>query len=334
MANSTLDDVLSMIDTGDGNSSGGGGSTPPPRKSSTQSLRDKMLAESQQQQQQRQPVEQVDENAVEQELLDEEYEEENKPAVNIKIVIGVVVLAVLILIIIIMQVLKGKNKEVEEPVVEEEPIIEEVYTEPVVDEGFSIAAVTYSDDQISDLRNAGATTDQITAWQENGTPYEYVYYSMLENYYAFQLQNTLPTYDLTSDEYKETISDTWVALDKRTDVAEWSSDDYIAYTYEVTQNLDYEKIEPYGSQLFLKVYLDAQTHDEWFFLNITPMEWNQLDDTGNVVVNYTYCTHYLPYESKFDAVEDTENIFITDATLDIIQSLANQKNNASSTTTQ
>ena len=139
----------------------------------------------------------------------------------------------------------------------------------------------------------------------------------------------LPLYDNSSDEYKDMIGDTWLSLNKRTDLVEWT-DDYMAYSREEKQNLDYEKIEPYGNQLFLKIYLDADTHDSFFLLNISPQEWNQLDDAGNVVVNYTYSTHYKPYENVLEAVEDEQNIFITQASLDIIESLKNRNSSDSS----
>lgn len=311
MANngSNIDDILSMIDTGSDDSG--------PKKSTQQSLRDRMINESKGQQAAKPNIEEE----MEQEILDEEIEEEHKSGINMKVVIIAIVAVVIILIVLITQL--GKKKE-PEPV--EEPVEEVVVEEPVFEEQpITYTPITYTAEEVMNLHAAGATNEQIEEWQQTAIPYDYVYYSMLEQYYAFQLRNTLPTYDMSSDEFKDVISDTWMALPKRTDIVEWTNPDYLAYQYEEKQNLDYEKVEPFGNQLFLKVYLDATTHESWFFLNITPEEWNQLDDTGNVVVSYTYSTHYKPYENSFDAEEDTENIFITNATLDIIASLKNRE---------
>ena len=217
----------------------------------------------------------------------------------------------------------------EEPVVGEVMLPEPV-EEVVIEE--SIFAITYDIEQVQNLLAAGATQEQVNEWQANGVEYNYVYFTMLDRYYGWQLSNTLPTYDIASDAYKDVIGQTWMSLPKRNDIVEWT-EDMLAYEHQVKQNLDYEKVEPYGNQLFLKVYLDANTHDSWFFLNITPNEWNLLDDTGNVVVDYVYQTHWLPFENQLDAVEDEQNIFIVSATLDIIESIKNIEDRKSESNT-
>lgn len=314
-SNSTLDDVLSMISDENEET---------PKKASTQqTLRDRMLSESNSARQNTQMKEKEEE--LSEEIITEEEEEEydtkgrNKKFVFIVIAL---ILAVITAIILVITLTKGKGEETEEVVEEQTEVTEELVTEEPVEQE-SIFKTTYDFDQIQNLLAAGATQEQVQTWQNNGVEYDYVYLTMLDRYYGWQLNNTLPTYDMTSPEYKEIIGKTWMSLPLRTDIAEWTEDKYLAYSYEVEQNLDYEKIEPYGNQLFLKVYLDADTHDSWFFLNVTPQDWNMLDDTGNVVVDYTYQTHWLPYENQLDAVEDKENIFITSATLNIIESQKN-----------
>lgn len=323
MANSTLDDVLSMIDTD--------GGSQPQQKSSQASLRDRMLQESNNNKPKESDTSQL-EQTMNEEIINEEVEAENKRPVNMKVVVVVGIAAVIILIVAVFALFSStsKNKEADEEVTEEpvdtQPIdLTPVEEDPDLQPIESLYAVTYTDEQKLQLSALGATEEQIEQWQSSGTLFEYPYYTLQESYAAAQLEATLPTYDMTSAEYKEVISDTWLSLEHRTDIAEWSTEDYLAMSYEVTQNLDYEKVEPYGNQLFLKVYLDAQSHDNWFFLCISPQDWNKLDDSGNVVVNYTYSTHYKPYENRLDAVEDTDHIFITAASLDIIQSLRNMQ---------
>lgn len=324
-SNSTLNDVLSMISDDEAET--------PKKQSTQQTLRDRMLNESKANTPN--PAMQQKEEELSDEIISDEVEEETGAESRGKkgpvIVIALIIVLISAIILIVAFTSKGKKEEADvtdetaaTDVIEETPIEQE----PIEQE--SIFKTTYDYDQIQNLLAAGATNEQVTMWQDNGVDYSYVYYTMLDRYYGWQLDNTLPTYDMASPEYKEIIDDTWMSLPKRTDTAEWTEDKYLAFAYDIRQNLDYEKVEPYGNQLFLKVYLDADTHDSWFFLNVTPQEWNQLDESGNVVVDYTYQTHWLPYENQIDAVEDKENIFITKATLNIIESNKNisSKDNA------
>lgn len=313
--NSAMDDILSLISDDDS----GGSKT----VSSQQSLRDRMLSESKSETV-RKEYEQKEEDLSE-EIIEEEEEEDygtEKKGKTGKIIIAII--AVLALVVIGLMIFAGgKDKEetqVEEDVVAQEPVIIQPVEEVTIEE--NIFSVTYDFEQIQNLIAAGATAQQVDEWQKNGVKYEYVYYTMMDRYYGWQLTNTLPTYDIATEEYKNVINQTWMSLPKRNDIIEWT-EDMLAYEHQVRQNLDYEKVEPYGNQLFLKVYLDASTHDSWFFLNITPNEWNLLDDTGNVVVDYVYQTHWLPFENQLDAVEDEQNIFIVSAKLDIIESIKN-----------
>ena len=351
-----IDDILNMIDSGEPLSSesaaqpaqptqakpqpaaGPRPASPQPTaakpvapKSSQQSLRDRMREQSESYQKQKAHDQEMTEREEQltSEVVDEELEEEHKPAVNPKIIIGAIILVVLIIGVLVVQAVSKKSKEPEvEETAEQVPMDDWIIVEEPVEEEPPAPTSVYTAEQVQNLLAAGASQQNIEEWQANNVNYTYVYYTMLEKYYGFQLENKLPLYETASDEYKAMLEDTWLSLPERTDVQEWTKDAYLAYTYEVKQNLDYEKVTPYGNQLFLKVYLDADVHASWFFLNISPEEWNQLDDQGNVVVDYTYCTHYQPYEQLFDAVEDTENIFITSATLDIIESLKNQNKRA------
>jgi heme/copper-type cytochrome/quinol oxidase subunit 2 len=315
--NSAMDDVLSLISDDDS-------STSTKQVSSQQSLRDRMLSESKSETVRKEHIqreEELSEEIIEEEE-EEEYGTESKGKLG-KIIIAIIV--VLVLVVVGLFIFAGAGKKEEEVVIEEPPVEEAVMLEPVVEEVVieeTIFSTTYDMEQVQNLLAAGATPDQVSEWQKNGVDYNYVYFTMMDRYYGWQLTNTLPTYDVASDAYKDVIGQTWMSLPKRTDIIEWT-EDMLAYEHQVRQNLDYEKVEPYGNQLFLKVYLDASTHDSWFFLNITPNEWNLLDDTGNVVVDYVYQTHWLPFENQLDAVEDEQNIFIVSAKLDIIESIKN-----------
>ena len=329
MANSDLDDVLAMIDKDE--------EEQPKRKSSQQTLRDRMLNESRNSMPDEDEEDDL-ESELEQEIIDEEVEEENKPGINPKIIIIAAAAAVVVVLILIISGISKKRAAAEAARLEEEQrlaaeaaAMEQTVVEEPEDtlQPSNWGALIYTDDEIINLRNAGLTQDAITRFQNDGVPYDYVYFTYLEQYYAWQLNNQLPILDTASPEFEDIIDDTWLTLEKRTDTYGWTSK-YIASTYEEKQNFDYEKVEPYGNQLFLKIYLDAMDHDSFFLLNISPDDWNKLDDKGNVVVSYTYVTHYLPAENDLDRVEDLDHIFITSAQLDIIESLKNRNEQSSS----
>ena len=317
---SDMDDILSMIK----DDSDDGGTKKP---TSQQSLRDQMLRESRKESA-GQGVAEMEEELSE-EIISEEEEEEygiEKRKNKLPLIIG----GGLLLIVLGLLIWLFSTRDTDIPMEQTEETVAEATLElppAEVTVTETVPLQVYDYEQIQNLKAAGATDEQITMWQENGTNYNYVYYTMLDKYYGWQLTNTLPTYDLTSDAYKEIIGETWMSLPERTDIVEWTKDN-LAYKHSVQQNLDYEKVTPYGNQLFLKVYLDASTHDSWFFLCITPEQWNMLDDKGNVVVDYEYQTKWLPHESIIDQEEDTSEIFITSATLNIIESMnsINSKN--------
>lgn len=281
------------------------------------------------------------EESYSEEESEEEYDEEETPkkGLNLKVIAIVGIVAVLIIIFLILQ--GGKDKK------EEEQVSTDVVTETVEyipgpteilgAEEFADTSSTYNtpeqfytDTQITNLRAVGMTAVEIEDNMNRQIPYDKAYGLLRQKYYARQLETKLPLYDLTNDLYKTAINNTWLTLDIREDVGDWRTtgtpgsewtEDNLCMQQTVTKNLDYEKVEPRGSQLFIKVYFDDYSHDNWFFVNVTPTEWERLgSESGNVVVNYTYQTHFYldPEASVLDRVEDTEHIFVTQASLSII----------------
>ena len=172
----------------------------------------------------------------------------------------------------------------------------------------------YTSDEVSQLRGAGYTGDEIEQYQVNAVPFDELM-EMAEEKHKEYLESLAAKYDVTTPEFEEYISQTWLSLPERTDADEWTE---IASYYEERKNFDYQKVEPHGNQLWLKIYLDDNKHENWFYLNVDPTDWMKLNDSGNVIVNYTYCTRLVQID-EFSYDEDTENIFITGATLEIIE---------------
>lgn len=205
--------------------------------------------------------------------------------------------------------MNGKGKE--EPENTGEPNLDELeWLDPVNNNVF-----LYTPEEITQLRAAGYTGDEIESYQSQMVPAEDLIKQAEAARDAWVQEAIAPLYDTASDEYKHYVSQTWLTLPQRTDMTEWTM---LASYYTERKNLDYEKIDVYGNQLFIKVYLDDNAHADWFFLCVSPDEWNKLKDSGNVIVNYTYCTR-LVGDDYMTAVEDTTNIYITQASLEIIE---------------
>ena len=204
----------------------------------------------------------------------------------------------------------GKRDKTDDTVTDES--LEDLeWLDPVNQETF-----LYTPEEITNLRAAGYTGDEIESYQSQQTPAEDLIKQAEAERDAWVQEAIAPLYDTASDEYKHYVSQTWLTLPQRTDMADWTM---IGAEYAVDQNLDYEKIDVYGNQMFIKVYLDDNAHESWFFLNVSPTEWNQLNDAGNIQVHYTYVTH-LVGDDYMTATEDFDDIYITSATLQFTNS--------------
>jgi hypothetical protein len=183
------------------------------------------------------------------------------------------------------------------------------WLDPVGEETF-----LYTPDEITQLRAAGYTGDEIESYQTQQVPAADLITQAEAERDAWIQEAIAPLYDTASDEYKHYVAQTWLTLPERTDMTDWTM---IGASYTETKNLDYEKIDVYGNQLFIKVYLDDNEHADWFFVSVTPDEWNQLNDSGNVLVTYTYWTHLIG-DDYFESTEDMDDIYIVSASLEII----------------
>ena len=171
---------------------------------------------------------------------------------------------------------------------------------------------SYDIAQIEELRSMGYTGEEIENAQAQQIPAADLIRQARAARNAYVQMTLAPMYDTASYEYKEFIEQTWLTLPERDDMYEWQN---LASYYDVRKNLDYEKVDVYGSQLFIKVYLDDNYHEDWFFCLVTPEEWARLDDYGNIVVNYTYCTRF-DGDDLWTAEEDFENIYIIKASIE------------------
>lgn len=236
---------------------------------------------------------------------------EKKPMFSMKqiAIMGGAALVLILLIVIIGGLTKGgsggKDVIAENPVESSEPEIL-IYEEPDIP--------FYDSAQIEKLRIMGYTADDIEAYEELAIPFEELVAEAEAKRQAWLDEAILPLYDTASDEYKQNMSSTWIPLPVRTDMQDWAE---IGSYYEMTRNLDYEKVEVHGDQLFIKIYTDDVDHESYFFHLCTPEEWLALNDRGNVIATWTYCTPCVMLDGFLQ--EDPERSFICSTSIQIIQ---------------
>lgn len=240
---------------------------------------------------------------------DDSLTEEKKFKITKPVAMGIV--GIIIVLIILGVMFLGKGKEDGSDDTTDDGIVSDEELEWITPE----YTFSFTQEEIESLREVGYTGDEIESFATLGFSAADMIQEAEVKRDAWIQEAIAPLYDSTSEEYKNFINQTWLTLPERNDTDEWSE---IAGYYEERKNLDYEKVTVYGNQLFLKVFLDDDTHQDWFFLNVTPEEWNKLNDRGNVIVTYTYCTRYVGVDS-LTMIEDFDNIFITAATLEIIE---------------
>lgn len=225
--------------------------------------------------------------------------------------IGIAVVALLAVFFIFYG---GKGSGKDDIPSEEDPVFTDPFDDPNIEWITPDTGSFYTIDQKAQLRAAGYTGDEIESYAAMMTPYNDLIREADAARDAYIQSAIAPLYDTASDEYKHFISQTWLTLPKRDDFPEWTN---IAMNYTKRENLDYEKIDVYGNQLFIKIYLDDNEHKNWFFCSVTPDEWNRLGDAGNIIVNYVYTTHYVG-DDIWTAVEDMDNICIISSSIEFV----------------
>lgn len=168
----------------------------------------------------------------------------------------------------------------------------------------------YSKEQIEKLRAAGYVAREIEEAEHNCVPYEQLILDAEKARDEYISEKVAPLYDTTTEEWRKRMNETWFGLDERYDMGDYSTGKYL--THNETHNLDYEKIEVHGQQCLIKVYLDDNVHENYFFMSIMPERWCELDSFGNMVINYQYICPQIEDENGL-VVEDSSRMYIISA---------------------
>lgn len=218
---------------------------------------------------------------------DEETEEEEKsgksflgkiPKTYLLVgVIGVIVFLLLAVVFVVMVSGNSKKKE-------QETVVDPQTGYILDDEGnvIEIPKFEYTSDEIESLRVAGYTGAEIEEFQEKEiSASEKVKESEKKRKEKFD-KEIAPYLDSTTEEFNWLKNQTWVGQQP----LEYSKDSSQYTTHSVKQNFDYEKIPPYGNQLWIKL-ISVNTGNV-LFMSTDPKSYNRLKDSGNIVIDMTY----------------------------------------------
>ena len=241
---------------------------------------------------------------VEAEEDEDEEEEEEKPKPKKKkqkkrsaattkklIAFGVGSTALIAIMVVTSIGLSVKKKAAEEAKRQEElyaevaksytPLEADDNTEAETEVEQDISSVSsYTDKELRALRKWGYTASEISIAERDGLSAKDLVESAKEDREEAQKEALAAVSDTASDEYKNLLDKTWLGGEEL-DVSAFTSD-LIYMPNERVENVDYVKCEPHNQQCFIKLMLDNGVPA---FMYISPDRYNELPDSGNMVVN-------------------------------------------------
>ena len=145
-----------------------------------------------------------------------------------------------------------------------------------------VSSVSYSDQELRALRKWGYTASEIEVASQQGLSAKELADSAREDREEAQKEALAAVSDTASDEYKNLLYSTWLGGEDL-DVSSFTND-YIYTSTMRVENVDYEKCAAKNEQCFIRLNLD---NGKPAFMYITPDRYNELPDTGNMVVEIT-----------------------------------------------
>lgn len=240
------------------------------------------------------------------EAQEEQYEEGGRklPIKLIVIIVGVIALLFTV-VFVYMSLTKDKTPAEPqpgdpgyvEPSVDPEtgegtPNLDDLFGEDPTDqeEPFS-----YTAEEIESLRAWGYTGGEIEQSELDMIPAE----ELISDSKAAQEKAREELNNPESDAYKALMNTTWLGQELRPVPTYVEGMDLDFYYDVVTYNADYEKVEPRGTNLMLKVELK---NGDYHFMECSLLRYLQLPEKGNIVITYRTIT-YNDYTIIFDMQE-------------------------------
>ena len=168
----------------------------------------------------------------------------------------------------------------------------EVFTENGVSIGFINTGTTTESDITTDnasveaLRRAGYTGDEIDIALNNNMNNDELLATSEELQNEVAKEALIRMSDTASPEFQERTNYSVYCMPlNQFDTYDPTIPGSINGEYSYIVNADFEKVPTYGLQLFIKCKIADGTY---IFYNITPARWEELPDTGNIVLRINY----------------------------------------------
>lgn len=145
-------------------------------------------------------------------------------------------------------------------------------------------SISYSDDEVARLREAGYTGPEIEEFASQGLRVDAKVAEAKAEQRRFYEENLADYLDGKSEKYKELETYTWLGQDElvydANDISNWKNK-------ETVKNCDYVKVPARGFQTFLRVEINDGLYA---FMLVRPERYQELPQTGNIVVYMKYYT--------------------------------------------
>lgn len=156
---------------------------------------------------------------------------------------------------------------------------------PAIGDYTSVSAGGYTAEQIETLKRLGYTGDEITAAARDSLDYEALVESAQALRDAEAADALIRMSDASSEEFQYLLYWGVFGFERREFTPR--NNENISYNQPGSYlvNADYEKVDTYGLQLFLRVKIASNTY---VYMQVDPSRWEVLPNSGNIVVRVNY----------------------------------------------
>lgn len=136
------------------------------------------------------------------------------------------------------------------------------------------------------LRKWGFTNSQMEIASRDGISAEAMVEQAKFERKQAQYEAMMEAADEASEAYQKLLNQTWLGQPPM-DISGFVDTNTMYSSESHTENVDYEKVEARGMQLWIKCYLE---NGITAFMPCSPARYNSLPESGNIVVTYTVVT--------------------------------------------
>lgn len=184
---------------------------------------------------------------------------------------------------------------------EEDTSAEQVEQAMTSEQLMPYATQTYSEKELAALRKWGFTANQLEVAARDGISATGLVEQAKKDREEANKEALEAVSDTASPEYQKLLHETWLGGDPLDVSAFQTGVMHDSATYR--ENVDYEKLESRGTQLWILAHLNDGRDA---FLHVSPGRYNELPDTGNMVVEYTYAYTGVDDQYVITSIKEVE----------------------------